>query len=116
MAGGGTLLIRLAHDAESNMVDLTVRDTGSGIPRDQLPKIFDRHFTTKAGPDATGKGGTGVGLSSCRDIVESHQGRIRVESTVGKGTAMIIRLPVAQVEAELSATPVRQLGIPVSAG
>ena len=94
MPGGGELTLRIAHDAAAGLVDLTVRDTGSGIPREQLPKIFDRYFTTKSGPDATGKGGTGVGLSTCRDIVEAHHGRIRVESTVGKGTAFTVRLPV----------------------
>ncbi len=116
MANGGTLLIRLRQEPDSEMVDLAVRDTGCGIPRDQLPKIFERHFTTKSGPDATGKGGTGFGLSACRDIVESHQGRIRVESTVGKGTALIIRLPIVRIQELPDITPVQQLGIPVSAG
>jgi signal transduction histidine kinase len=111
MPGGGELTLRIAHDATAGLVDLTVRDTGSGIPRQQLTKIFDRYFTTKSGPDATGKGGTGVGLSTCRDIVEAHHGRIRVESTVGKGTAFTVRLPVWREEAP--ATPVvKSLGVP----
>ena len=73
-----------------------MRDDGVGIPADKLPRIFDPFFSTKSGPDETGKGGTGLGLSSCRSIVEAHHGRIRVQSTVGKGTAFTILLPVAK--------------------
>ncbi|MBN2023891.1 MAG: sensor histidine kinase [Pirellulales bacterium] len=99
MSGGGRLTIKLAHNAEENVVELVVRDYGGGIPADKLPHIFDAFFTTKQGPDASGKGGTGLGLSMCRDIIESHQGRIRVESTVGKGTAFTLKLPVAPAKA-----------------
>ena len=95
MPRGGRLIIKLSHDPAAGTIDLLVRDTGSGIPPDKLRRIFDPFFSTKSGPDETGKGGTGVGLSSCRDIIEAHKGRIRVESTVGKGTAFLIKLPVA---------------------
>ncbi len=90
---GGRVLIKLDHDAASGFVELTVRDTGSGIPQDKLPRIFDAFFTTKSGPDDSGRGGTGLGLSACKQIIDAHQGRIRVESTVGKGTAFTIKLP-----------------------
>ena len=90
-------LIRLSHDAEPKAWSIwSVRDNGCGIPPDKLPQIFDRFFTTKSGPDASGKGGTGLGLSMCRDIIEAHHGRIRVDSTVGKGTAFTLKLPVAK--------------------
>ncbi len=92
----GVIRVSLQHDSESNQVVLTVRDDGCGIPAENLPKIFSPFFTTKAGPDASGKGGTGLGLSACREIVERHRGKIRVESSVGKGTAMIIRLPALE--------------------
>lgn len=95
MTAGGTLTLKLEFDPASKMVDLVVRDTGTGIPADQLPRIFDAYYTTKKGPDESGKGGTGLGLSSCRAIIEAHQGRIRVESTVGRGTAFTIKLPIA---------------------
>ena len=95
MPNGGQLIIRVEHDAPANMVDLMVRDSGSGIPADKLRQIFDPFFTTKSGPDETGKGGTGLGLAACKRIVEAHRGRIRVESTVGRGTAITIKLPVS---------------------
>ena len=95
MPDGGTVLLKLSHDPDQGMVVMTVRDSGSGIPRDKLPRIFDRFYSTKEGPDESGKGGTGLGLSACRNIIEAHQGRIRVESSVGKGTQFTIMLPVA---------------------
>ena len=95
MPSGGQLIIRVEHDALANTVDLTVRDSGQGIPADKLRHIFDPFFTTKSGPDETGKGGTGLGLAACKRIVEAHRGRIRVESTVGRGTSITIKLPVA---------------------
>lgn len=108
MPDGGELTIRITHAKADGVVDLMVRDTGAGIPRDELPKIFDRGFTTKVGPDATGKGGNGFGLAACREIIEAHHGRVRVESTVGKGTAFTIRLPAWQPTG--TPPPVLQLG------
>jgi signal transduction histidine kinase len=95
MPSGGRIVLKLSHDADSDMVDLVIRDYGCGIPPDKLPHIFEPFFTTKSGPDASGKGGTGLGLSMCRDIIEAHRGRIRVESTVGRGTAFTLKFPVA---------------------
>ncbi len=95
MPDGGRITIKLAHDTQANMVDLVVRDTGTGIAPERLRRIFDPFFTTKSGPDSSGKGGTGLGLAMCRDIIEAHHGRIRVESTVGVGTAFTLKLPVA---------------------
>lgn len=95
MPDGGTVTVALAPDPQSGEVVLTVRDTGSGIPRDRLPRIFEPFFSTKTGPDESGKGGTGLGLSACKEIIDAHQGRIRVESTVGRGTAFLIRLRAA---------------------
>ncbi|MDO4559299.1 MAG: ATP-binding protein, partial [Planctomycetia bacterium] len=96
MPGGGRVLVALRKSPDDNMIDLIVRDYGSGIPAELLPKIFDPFFTTKNGPDTSGKGGTGLGLAACRKIVEFHHGRILVRSTVGKGTAFTIRLPMAE--------------------
>ena len=115
MPRGGRILIRVVPDTAANTVDLTVRDSGDGIPAEKLPKIFDKYYTTKSGPDATGKGGTGVGLSMCREIIEAHQGKIRVESTVGVGTAFTLKLPVAKVEEASVAAPIVVLGVPSAA-
>jgi signal transduction histidine kinase len=116
MPGGGRIVIRVAPDAAAGTVDLSVRDTGGGIPAEQLPRIFDRFYTTKNGPDESGKGGTGVGLASCREIIEQHHGKIRVESTPGVGTAFTLKLPVARVENPSAApVPLPALGIPVTA-
>jgi len=116
MPSGGRLLVKLDHNAEENMVELVVRDYGCGIPADQLPHIFESFYTTKKGPDASGKGGTGLGLSMCRDIIEAHHGRIRVDSAVGRGTAFTLKLPVAAKPAAVGpsvAAPVApQIGIP----
>ncbi|MCC6510256.1 MAG: hypothetical protein IT423_14220, partial [Pirellulaceae bacterium] len=75
---GGTVRVRLEHDESAGEVVLQVRDSGSGIAPELLPKIFDPYFTTKDGPDASGQGGTGIGLSSCKQIIDAHSGRIRV--------------------------------------
>jgi signal transduction histidine kinase len=96
MPGGGRLWIKLLGDPDNEMIDLVIRDNGCGIPADKLPRIFESFYTTKSGPDASGKGGTGLGLSMCRDMIEAHHGRIRVESTVGKGTAFTLKLPAAK--------------------
>ena len=93
MANGGMLTVKLINDETAGMVDLVVRDSGCGMPPETLRRIFDPFFTTKSGPDASGKGGTGLGLSMCRDIIEAHHGRIRVESALGKGTMFTIKLP-----------------------
>ena len=95
MPDGGTILVRLRPAADNQFVELVVRDSGEGIPREKLPRIFDAFYSTKAGPDESGKGGTGLGLAACKEIIDAHRGRIRVESTVGRGTAFVLRIPVA---------------------
>ena len=114
MPSGGNLTIKLTSNVEKRMVELAIRDTGEGIPRDHLPRIFDRFYSTKQGPDASGKGGTGVGLSLCREIIESHQGRIRVESSLGKGTLFTLMLPSRCENAADSAVTIAPLGVPTN--
>jgi signal transduction histidine kinase len=74
---------------DDDTVDIEIRDTGSGVPLDILPKIFDPFFTTKD----VGKG-SGLGLFIVHEIIEEHDGCIAVDSEPGKGTTFLIRLPV----------------------
>jgi signal transduction histidine kinase len=93
MPRGGHLRLAVRDNPRTRLVELSVADTGIGIPADRLRLIFEPFYTTKE-PDAHGHGGTGLGLSVCRQIIEQHQGRIRVESLVGKGSTFTVKLPV----------------------
>ncbi|MEZ6051128.1 MAG: HAMP domain-containing sensor histidine kinase [Planctomycetaceae bacterium] len=80
---------------------VAVRDTGTGIPAAKLPHIFDPFFSTKKA-DEQGQGGTGLGLALCKDIIEAHKGRIRVESAEGQGTCFTLRFPLVEKPALLA--------------
>jgi signal transduction histidine kinase len=97
MLRGGRLRVEARENVRTGMVELAVGDTGVGIPPDRLRLIFEPFYTTKE-PDANGHGGTGLGLSVCRQIIEQHQGRIRVESLVGKGSTFTVKLPIQAEE------------------
>lgn len=96
MPDGGRLILKISYDPAAKMVQLSVRDFGCGIPAERLPRIFDSFYTTKEGPDASGKGGTGLGLSLCKSVVERHHGKIRVDSTLGKGTMFTLKFPALE--------------------
>lgn len=82
--------VSLAPASDPSMLWACVRDNGPGIPPEIQEKIWVSFFTTKAG-----KGGTGLGLSACMEIVRQNSGRIWMESEVGKGTAFHVLLPLA---------------------
>ncbi len=84
MNNSGEVDILLSDDGK--FATLQVVDKGSGIPKDVMPRIFEPLFTTK-------QIGTGLGLASCKAIVEQHRGTIHVISTVGKGTTFTIQIP-----------------------
>ncbi|MFN3476030.1 MAG: two-component system sensor histidine kinase NtrB [Candidatus Methylomirabilales bacterium] len=86
MSEGGTL--RIVTRREADGVEISVEDTGIGIPPEDLPKVFDPFFTTK-------DRGTGLGLSIARQIVEDHNGSIACASTPGRGTRFTVKLPMA---------------------
>ena len=93
MPNGGRLRVEVRENPDAQMVEIRISDTGVGIPPDQLRLIFEPFYTTKE-PDEHGHGGSGLGLSVCRQIIEQHQGRIRVESLVGKGSTFTVKLPL----------------------
>ena len=95
MPEGGRLTVRVTQDAAGKTGEISVADTGTGIAPADLRRIFEPFFSTKKGPDETGVGGSGLGLSVCREIIEAHQGRIRAQSKVGVGTTFTLRLPLA---------------------
>jgi signal transduction histidine kinase len=92
MPRGGRLALEVRENRPAGMAEIRIADSGVGIPPDQLRLIFEPFYTTKE-PDEHGHGGTGLGLSVCRQIIEQHQGRIRVESVVGKGATFTVKLP-----------------------
>jgi two-component system NtrC family sensor kinase len=96
MEGKGVLttITRITRDGES--VEIEIRDTGPGIPKEHLDKIFEPFYTTKE----IGRG-TGLGLSIAYGIVERHHGRIWVESQVGKGTSFFVRIPIPETAPEM---------------
>ena len=93
MPRGGRLTLDVRENARTRMAEVCVCDTGVGIAPEQLRLIFEPFYTTKT-PDADGHGGSGLGLSVCRQIIEQHHGRIRVESVVGKGSKFTVKLPL----------------------
>ncbi|WP_437229864.1 sensor histidine kinase [Planctomicrobium sp. SH661] len=92
MQPGGTLTVTVSESEDEAWAEISIQDTGSGIPADKLPHIFTRFFTTKT-TDQNGQGGTGLGLALCKNIMDAHQGRIRVESAVGRGTKFTLKFP-----------------------
>ncbi len=101
MDNGGQLFISVQQNKQDGMGEISIRDTGSGIPAEKLPKIFKPFFSTKEA-DSQGQGGTGLGLSLCREIIESHKGRIRVESAIGKGTTFTLRFPLVTPPSQMN--------------
>ncbi|MBM3382891.1 MAG: hypothetical protein FJY29_10660 [Betaproteobacteria bacterium] len=89
--GGGELEITVETLGE--LVEMTVRDTGTGIPKEHLKRIFDPFFTTKPVGE-----GTGLGLAISYSIITQHRGKISVESSPGVGTTFKIHLPLAQLQ------------------
>jgi PAS domain S-box-containing protein len=85
MPEGGELTVELRTEGRDAVI--SVKDTGTGIPEENMGKLFDPLFTTKSM-------GQGFGLPVCKRLVEAHGGTIAVESTVGKGSVFTIRLPL----------------------
>jgi signal transduction histidine kinase/putative methionine-R-sulfoxide reductase with GAF domain len=87
MPEGGRLTLSGRNSEDGQWVQLTLEDTGMGIPSEDLNKLFDPFFSTK-------EGGIGLGLSITHRIIDQHHGKIEVESAAGKGTLFTVWLPV----------------------
>lgn len=88
MPGGGKLTVATRFDPEKDRIEVRVSDTGTGIPEDEVERIFEPFYTTKA----EGKG-AGLGLSVAYGIIRQHQGEVYFQSEVGEGTQVTIHLP-----------------------
>jgi len=84
-ATGGRVELRALR--EGDMVKVSVQDTGVGIAREDLDKVFEPFFTRKSK-------GTGLGLTICNELVNLHQGKIEINSRQGEGTTVCVHLPV----------------------
>jgi two-component system NtrC family sensor kinase len=85
----------LSEDEGAPAILVSIKDSGAGIPPENMEKIFEPFFSTKP----VGKG-TGLGLSLCYGIVEAHGGRIDIKSRVGEGTEVRISLPAKETGKE----------------
>jgi signal transduction histidine kinase len=88
MPDGGKLTIATRFDQEKDRIEIRVSDTGAGIPEDEVEKIFEPFYTTKA----EGKG-VGLGLSVAYGIIRQHEGEFHFRSEMGQGTHVTIHLP-----------------------
>jgi len=97
-ASGGSITVRVDRQGTDALIE--VRDTGEGIPEDQLSRVFDRFFRADAARTRTGsEGGAGLGLSIAKSLVEAHGGQLTLSSHVGEGTLASVRLPLLPTHA-----------------
>ena len=102
---GGTIRLETKHEAD--VVGIRVTDDGPGITSANRARLFEPYFTTKT-PDEQGQGGTGLGLSLAKDVMDAHAGRIRVESQPGVGTMFTLKFPL--VSAPQSSRSLQKVG------
>jgi signal transduction histidine kinase len=104
MTNGGTLRLTTALSEKSGFVEILIADTGPGITRENLERVFNLYFTTK-------KNGNGIGLPLALRAIDLHHGTMDVQSEVGAGTTVVIRLPLAREAAEAAQIqPISGLG------
>lgn len=83
--------MRIKTERGADNVTVTISDTGIGIEKTDLPRIYDPYFTSKPA-------GTGLGLAIVQKFMEAHGGRIKVESVAGKGTKVILCFPLNHIK------------------
>ncbi|OAX45630.1 PAS domain S-box protein [Paenibacillus sp. AD87] len=93
MPDGGNIRIKLNHDEENSRVRIEIKDEGTGIPEELMPKLGEPFFTSK-------ESGTGLGLMVSQRIIQSHKGMMDIKSVMNKGTTVIIDLPASQQQTE----------------
>ena len=76
-----------------NFIKTTVKDTGIGVPKEVIPRLFDKFYQVDASMTRQ-YGGTGLGLPISKHIVDAHKGKIYVESEINKGSSFIFELPI----------------------
>jgi OmpR-family two-component system manganese-sensing sensor histidine kinase len=93
---GGEVMIHLTAGRLHNQpaVQITVRDTGMGIPEEAIPRLFERFYRVDPARQRTGVAGSGLGLAIAKVIVENHRGNIQIHSVVNEGTTVTILLPL----------------------
>jgi signal transduction histidine kinase len=111
--------ISIGLTGDTDVVQIYVRDTGSGIPKEDIPHLFQKFYRVDNSATRT-IGGTGLGLFICRKIVELYHGRIWVESELGKGSTFFINLPrlstqrATELQATEASTQATQATMPTS--
>jgi two-component system phosphate regulon sensor histidine kinase PhoR len=93
----GEITVGTARDPAGRGVWIAVRDTGTGIPQEHLPRIFERFYRVDAGRSRDA-GGTGLGLAIVKHLAEAHGGTVQAESTVGRGTTISVLLPASEAD------------------
>ena len=97
---GGEVRVEVSNnDSSDDAITIAVRDQGIGIPADKVSRIFEK-FERVDDRDTRSAGGTGIGLFLVKHLVERHEGRVWVESEVGKGSSFMVQLPMHPLQAD----------------
>jgi signal transduction histidine kinase/DNA-binding response OmpR family regulator len=91
---GGQITVTI-NESDTKLVEIKVRDTGVGIAKEEVPKLFDRFYQVDSSPTREHEG-TGIGLALIKELVELHKGTISVDSKLGEWTEFVIELPVGR--------------------
>jgi len=101
----GTITIQ-AKRSEDTWVEIGIRDTGTGIPAEEISRVFERFYRTDKGRDRGEEGHAGLGLAIVREIIEAHGGHVWVDSEPGAGSTFCFTVPTA-ASVGMAAQPVR---------
>jgi len=91
---GSNSVVDVAAERSGDWISVTVTDHGPGIPREHLPRVTERFYRADAARSRE-NGGTGLGLAIVKHVIERHRGSLDIRSTLGVGTSVTVKLPVA---------------------